>query len=408
VGADILLSREGQRIEARVPPRATLASLLRAHDLPSEIVEAIVSSAREVFDPRRLRADRRYRLERTLDGVLRWFEYDLDGDRFLRIVRIVGDGLQPIFAAELIPVEKTRTLAAFEGVIDAQHSSLVSVIEAQGERIDLAIAFAEIFAGDVDFSNDLQRGDRFRIFAEKLFYEGEFAGYGDILAATMENDGRTLNAFRFTQPGGRPDYYDEQGRSLRRVFLRSPLRFEPRVTSRFSRSRLHPVLGVRRAHLGVDYGAPYGAPVIAVASGVVVSAGWSGGAGRMVTLRHSGGYESSYLHLSSIAVSRGARVAQGEVIGRVGSSGLSTGPHLDYRLRKNGVFVNPLEEHRRMPPGEPIAPAYLNAFHAQRDRALGRLASARPVDGGPVRVAAAAAQPDLQITAALQSGSRQP
>jgi murein DD-endopeptidase MepM/ murein hydrolase activator NlpD len=138
---------------------------------------------------------------------------------------------------------------------------------------------------------------------------------------------------------------------------------------------MHPVFGVRRAHLGVDYAAPHGSAVVAVADGVVVSAGWSGGGGKMVRLRHAGRLETYYLHLSSFAkgIRAGARVKQNQVIGRVGATGTATGPHLDYRMRRNGVFVNPLTAHRQQPPGEPIAPAYRDAFLRHRDETVAQL-----------------------------------
>ena len=160
---------------------------------------------------------------------------------------------------------------------------------------------------------------------------------------------------------------------MRRFMLRSPLKFDPVVTSRFSRRRLHPVLGEYRAHLGVDYRAPAGAPVVAVAGGVVTRAGVNGGAGRMVRLRHSNGFETEYLHLSSITVRAGTRVQQGDVIGRVGSTGLATGPHLDYRVRKDGVFINPLTLSKHLPPAEPVAQAEMAAFAVARDRAVAAL-----------------------------------
>jgi murein DD-endopeptidase MepM/ murein hydrolase activator NlpD len=162
---------------------------------------------------------------------------------------------------------------------------------------------------------------------------------------------------------------------MRRFFLASPLKFQPVVTSAFSRSRLHPVLREYRAHLGVDYRAPAGAPVVAVADGVVVSAGMSGGAGRMVHLRHANGFETEYLHLAAIAVRAGEHVRQGELVGRVGSSGLATGPHLDYRLKKNGVFVNPITAHRLMPPAPPIPESEMVAFGAARNRAMAALST---------------------------------
>src|SRR4029078_461351 len=176
--------------------------------------------------------------------------------------------------------------------------------------------------------------------------------------------------------------YDDNGRSLKRFFLRTPLRFEPRITSGFSRSRLHPIFRTYRAHLGIDYGAPVGAPVVAVSSGTVLSAGWSGGGGNMIRLRHASGYESYYLHLSSFAggIRAGVHVEQGQLIGRVGATGDATGPHLDYRLRKNGVFVNPLIEHRKLPPGEPIPAGQLAAFRAAADSTLHQLSDALTVD----------------------------
>jgi murein DD-endopeptidase MepM/ murein hydrolase activator NlpD len=186
-----------------------------------------------------------------------------------------------------------------------------------------------------------------------------------------------LTAIRFDGADGKPAFYDETGRSLRRQFLKSPLPLSPRVTSGFSYNRFHPVFGIRRPHLGVDYGAPAGTAVNAVAAGVVEVAAWSGQSGRMVRIRHAGGYETAYLHLSSFGpgIRPGVRVEQGRLIGRVGQSGAATGPHLDYRIIKNGRYVNPVAEHAKMPPGEPIAPDRLEAFQAVRDRALDELAA---------------------------------
>jgi murein DD-endopeptidase MepM/ murein hydrolase activator NlpD len=209
---------------------------------------------------------------------------------------------------------------------------------------------------------------------------GRPATYGAIDAAEFHNDGRVLRAIRFTVPGGKPDYYDEHGRSLRRFFLASPLKFEPRITSRYSLRRVHPVLRTARAHRGVDYGAPTGAPVVAVSPGTVVSATTDRVNGRMVRLRHASGYESYYLHLSAFAsgIRAGVRVAQGQTIGLVGATGLATGPHLHYGLQRNGQWVDPLREHRNMPPGDPVPASALAAFIAQRDRALAALAEAAP------------------------------
>jgi murein DD-endopeptidase MepM/ murein hydrolase activator NlpD len=196
-----------------------------------------------------------------------------------------------------------------------------------------------------------------------------------VLAAQFVNAGRELHAIRFAAPDGRPGYYDVDGRSLKRFFLKSPLKFEPRITSAFSRARRHPVLKYTRAHNGVDYSAPPGAPVVSVASGVVTFAGWTRGGGRTVKVRHTSGYESEYLHLSAITVRRGARVNQGELVGRVGATGLVTGPHLHYGLRRNGAYVNPVREHQNMPPGEPVAAVHLASFNDTRTRLFAMLAN---------------------------------
>lgn len=388
--ADIVLEKDSEVIEARVPPNATLASILRAHRVSEDMALRIVDATRHAFDPRRLRAEQPYRLEMGMDGLVRLFEYKIDADRFLRIV--VGAEVEPpTLDASVIPYEKQRATIALRGVIDREHPSLVAAMQARGENVMLAMSLADVFGGDIDFNNDLQPGDSFELVFDKELSEGEFAGYGAIQAAEFRNDGRVLRAFRFVGPDGQAGYYDDQGRSMKRFFLRSPLKFEPRISSGFSFRRLHPVLGTWRSHPAIDYVAPVGAPVVAIASGVVVHAGWAGGAGKMVTVRHNNGYESSYLHLSAISpdLRPGARVGQGAVIGKVGRTGLATGAHLDYRLKKNGAWVNPLVEHKRLPPGEPIPATLMAAFHASRDASVQRFVSV-PAHAAPLAASAAA------------------
>jgi murein DD-endopeptidase MepM/ murein hydrolase activator NlpD len=389
---DILLAPDTESVEARVARHATLETIFRAHQLRADVAAAAIDAVRSVLSPRVLRADQPYRLVRTVDGLLRRFEYQIDADRFLQVLG--PDRQQPDrFDVKVITYEKTTELTAVHADIDREHPSLVAAIDAAGEKVQLAISLAEVFAGDVDFESDLQPGDSVELLFEKIFREGQFAGYGNLVAARLQNDGRDLHAYRFAQ-NGRAGYYDEKGRSLKRVFLRSPLKFEARVTSGFSYRRLHPVHRNYRAHLAVDYGAPHGSAVLAVADGAVVSAGHSGAGGLMVRLRHANGFESYYLHLSSISrgIRPGARVEQRRQIGRVGSTGTATGPHLDYRLKRNGVFVNPLAIHRRMPPGEPIAAAVRAAFDAERSRLMQQLSStllARATPSTPDAVKAA-------------------
>jgi murein DD-endopeptidase MepM/ murein hydrolase activator NlpD len=373
LGKDIVLAPDSEIIAALVPPRTTLAAVLKGHELAQQEIASLIRTIGSHFDLRRLRAGRPYRLDRMHDGRVRQFEYEIDGDQFLQVQR--GED-EDVFEAAILPIPKHVSVETFEGRIDRGTSSLFAAIVAGGERVDLALALAEVYSGEIDFNSELQPGDEFRLVFEKSTREdGQHAGYGPVLAAEFVNAGRRLRAVRFTEPDGKPGYYDEQGRSLRRFFLKSPLKFEPRITSNFSNARRHPVLNYVRAHRGVDYAAPTGAPVVAVSGGVVVMAGWNGGAGRMVRIRHSSGYQSEYLHLSAIApgVRVGARVGQGDMIGRVGATGLATGPHLHYGLLKNGTHVNPVTEHRNMPPGEPVSGVHLAAFEAERDLLFGRL-----------------------------------
>lgn len=380
--ADIRLDRETERLVAQVPRNGTLQSILSAHRIRPEQGSALLDAVKGVFDLRGLKAHHPYELELTLDGFLREFRYQIDRDKFLHVLGTKPEPdapeQAPDFKVEVVPYRKETAQVSVRGTIDKEHPSLVSAMNAAGENIMLAISLAEIFGGDIDFAHDLQPGDSFELVFEQVMREGARAGYGDILAASFTNSGKTYQAIRYAVPGGKPAYYDELGRSLHRFFLASPLKFEPRVTSGFSYRRLHPVLGVRRPHLGVDFGAPTGAPVVSVADAVVVSAARTRGGGNTVTLRHTGGYETQYLHLSAFApgLRAGMRVSQGETIGKVGSTGLATGPHLHYVLKKNGEHVNPLAEHRKHPPGEPIPPAQLAAFTTLRDDFRGRFVSA--------------------------------
>jgi murein DD-endopeptidase MepM/ murein hydrolase activator NlpD len=376
--ADIRLAPDQTVLKAKVPANATLSTLLRSQDLPDRAVVGIIRSTKQVFDPRQLMPDHDYRIARALDGQLRNFEYQIDNDRVLRVAYhpdAADDG--DAFDATIVSLPKRRVSAVATGRIDQDNPSLFEAVDAAGESTDLAMSLADVFGGVIDFNTDLQPGDRFEVAFEKDMRDGKPIGYGPIAAAEFDNDGRHLVAIRFTPKGGTPGYYDQDGRSLKRFFLKSPLKFEPhpRITSAFSRHRYHPILHAYRAHLGVDYHAPMGSPVVAVASGVVLSAGWSGESGRMVHLRHSNGYETYYLHLSAIApgLRPGARVGQGDVIGRVGESGLATGPHLDFRVRRHGAFENPVLVFRSLPPGDPISAASMAAFEAVRDRDLARL-----------------------------------
>lgn len=396
--ADIPLVPDTATVKDRVPARATLATLLRDLELRADLIPVILQKTRDVFDARQLRAGHMFEMVRTTNGLLRHFQYEIDFDKFLRVVASPGRE-ETTLKAEIVPYRKALTPLTVQGEISRDAPSLFAAMEQSGETPDLSIALADVFSGEVDFNTDLQPGDTYRVLVDRVLREGEPVGYGPIQAAEFVNSGKRLRAVLYTPPGGKPGYYDEQGRSLTRFFLASPLKFTLHITSKFSRARFHPILKITRPHLGVDYAAPIGAPVIAVAAGVVLSAGWSGEGGRMVHLRHQSGYETYYMHLSAISVRAGQHVSQGQLIGRVGMTGMATGPHLDYRIKKDGAFRNPQLVHKSLPPGEPISAKALAEFGAIRDAVLGRLqspAGASAAAQSPGQPSAAAPQPSPQ------------
>ena len=367
LSADVTLHKDSDFLTGFIPARTTIGDLFENHMVQSADTPVLISSIASAMDVRRLRAGQPYTIDRLLDGRVRRFEYEIDGDKRLLVERAAFDGA-PRFLATVERIPKQTTVVTIEGDINRETNSLTAAIDKAGERIELALGMADVFSGEIDFNSDLQPGDHFRVLVERHTREGKLSGYGAILAAEFVNDRRKLKAIRFTPERGSPAYYDENGRSLKRFFLKSPLKFEPRITSSFSSSRKHPILGYSRAHNGVDYHAPSGAPVASVAPGVVTFAGWMNGGGRTVKIRHSNGYETEYLHLSAIATRAGARIGQGDLVGRVGATGLATAAHLHYGLKKGGRYVNPVVEHRNMPPGEPVPARFMNVFTTERDR----------------------------------------
>ncbi len=303
------------------------------------------------------------RLDAGRDG---WVELVRDGDAWA--------GSRHLFARSV----EIRQIA---GELETM---LIDDIRGAGGRQMVAYEMSEVLQWDLDFNRDLRTGDRFQVLYEEVYLDGELAGLGEILALVYENRGRRFEAYRFGERG----YYDAEGRPLQKMFLRSPLPFT-RVTSRFSHRRFHPILKVHRPHYGVDYGAPRGTRVRVTANGVVAFAGVSGGAGKMVKVRHPNGYQTSYLHLSRFAkgIRRGKAVSQGDVIGYVGSTGLSTAPHLDYRVQQNGRWLDPLR--LKSDPVEPIPQHQMARFQARRDGLRAGLDSGvlPPLEEVPVVVA---------------------
>lgn len=381
ISEDVRLMVEAITTQNRVPNNATFAGLLRQQQLAPELANAVVDAMRTVFDPRHLRANQTYWVTHTLDGLFREFRYQINADELLRVVfrdsDDVAHGTTPNFNVEVVKLPKEYERTAVSAELTPATNSLIGAFTKHGENQVLPLDLAQIFAGEVDFNSQLQLGDRFDVLFDRAVRNGEFVGYGDIHAAVLETGGRRLTAYRFLDEDGKVGFYDEDGRSLRRAFLKAPLEFNPRITSGFSYNRFHPVHGTRRPHLGVDYGAPTGTSVIAVANGVVTFAGWSGEAGRLVKIKHSDGYETMYLHLSGFGpgIRAGARVGQKDVIGYVGMTGTATGPHLDYRVTQNGKYLNPVTAFAGMPAGEPIAAERMAEFLRHRDEANDQLAA---------------------------------
>jgi murein DD-endopeptidase MepM/ murein hydrolase activator NlpD len=280
-------------------------------------------------------------------------------------------------AVERVERPITSEVVRLEGVVE---SSLFGAMDAAGGGPELAVRMAQIYQWDIDFLRDLRKGDTFVVVVDRQSVGGEFYGWGTVFATRFVNGERTLDAVVYPDDSGRLGYYDLEGRPLRKQFLRSPLKFS-RITSRFSMNRFHPVLRRRMPHYGVDYGAPSGTSVHVTADGTVKFAGRKGGGGNMVTVRHTNGYETNYLHLSRFGngIRRGTRVSQGQVIGFVGSTGLSTGPHLDYRVTLNGRWINPLAISS--PPVEPLSAERLQRFLAHALAVLSLITDEPPPQG---------------------------
>ncbi len=364
-----------------IPARSNLSEILGRRGFDGSEVHRLREAVKPVYDLARIQAGRELRLATLPDGPWQRLEYDIDEMSTL-VVRNEEEGIR----AEIryVPVEFRPALVT--GTIE---DSLIGALNRAGEWDSLAIDIVErCFGWDIDFNTDLRKGDSFRVYVEKRYLDGRFAGYRDILAAEFVNDGQVYRAYRFVYPDTlAADYFDEAGGSRRKDFLRSPIKFvTPRITSRFSAARLHPIYKIYRPHYGVDYAAPIGTPVQATADGVVTSAGRNGASGNMVRMKHKNSYETAYLHLSRFGrgVRRGATLKGGDIVGYVGSSGDSTGPHLDYRIYYHGSPVNPLSH--KFKPAEPLRPEFKADYAKQVEKlraALGLPEILRSVAVGP-------------------------
>ncbi|MDI7260258.1 MAG: M23 family metallopeptidase [Thermodesulfobacteriota bacterium] len=341
-----------QIIEGEIKEKSTFSKSLAEKDISQPWIELIVAKLKPLLNFKKMKGGKFHFICDEREELVR-FIYEGSPTEIYEIEK----GPQGYTARRKdVPLE--TYLVKVGGEI---RSSLFEAVDAIGEKDQLVISFSEILASEVDFYKDVRRGDRFQVVVEKVYKEKEFIRYGPIHAVEYQRGEKVIRGVHF-----RGDFYNEKGVSLRKAFLKVPLRFT-RISSRFSKARKHPILGGVFPHYGVDYAAPSGTPVWAVADGTVVSCGWGGGFGKQVVIRHPNGYMTYYGHLSGYGpgIRKGVRVNQKQVIGYVGSTGLSTGPHLDYRMVKDGRFRNPLKES--FPAGLPIEKGKIDAFEKRRD-----------------------------------------
>jgi murein DD-endopeptidase MepM/ murein hydrolase activator NlpD len=349
-------------IESKIGKNENFTAALQHAGFSTADASAITTASQRVFNLRQVRAGNAMTINRSADGELRELDYRIDLDRMLTVV----PAPEGKFSAEVKPIPSKTEVSTVTGQIN---DSLFKAVAQAGESPELAMRLAQIFAYDLDFYTDPRKGDTFRMVLEKKKYaDGKTAGYGKILAAEYDNKDKKYQALLFHDELGHPGYYTADGKSLQRAFLHSPLKFSSTVTSHFSKSRYHPILKLFRPHMGTDYGAPVGTPVQTIGAGRVEFAGRKGGEGNMIQIAHSDGYQTMYLHLSRMFVHQGEHVEIGKTIGLVGSTGLSTGPHLDFRILQRGQYKN--FEKLGLPPSDPVGKKYWPEFTLVRQQWL--------------------------------------
>ena len=337
-----------------------LSSILTGYGVGLGTIDTLAKMSVGKFDLRKIREGNNYTLFQSNDSTKKplYFVYEISPINYA--VFQLSDSLQ-VYTGEK---EVNYRVMTAQGVIE---SSLWNTMKANKLDPMLALKMEEVYAWTVDFFG-LQKGDRFRLIYDEIYVDSVSIGINYIHAAQFDFYGKELYAFRFQQ-NDTIGYYNEKGENLQKAFLKAPLKFY-RISSGFSSGRMHPVLRIVRPHHGVDYAAPKGTPVLSIGQGIVVSKGWAGGGGNTIKIKHNSVYTTSYMHLSGYAdgIFQGARVQQGQVIGFVGSTGLSTGPHLDFRVYKGGSAVNPLTIES--PPAKPVDPKYMAEYTVMKDSLL--------------------------------------
>jgi len=349
----------------RIKKNQNLFEILAKYNLPEGSFQQILNKSEGVFDLRKIRYGNRYTVFLTVDTLyeVRYFVYEHTPVDY--VLFDLGDSIRVE-----VGQKKVDIVDRIEG--GTIKSSLWDVIMDEELEPELALELSEIFAWTIDFF-ELQVGDSFKVVYQELYVDTNLVGMGRIYGAFFRHMQNDYYAIPFVQDSVE-SYYDIDGNSLRRVFLKAPLRYS-RISSRYSHSRLHPILKIRRPHHGIDYAAPVGTPVHAVGDGEVIKAGYDDGGGYMLKIRHNSVYMTTYMHLSRYAkgIKKGSFVRQGDVIGYVGSSGLSTGPHLDFRFYRNNQPIDPLKVEA--PPVEPVREENKEAFDSVKAVTLQRLSS---------------------------------
>jgi murein DD-endopeptidase MepM/ murein hydrolase activator NlpD len=343
-------------ITGHIKPNRFLSEILLAHGVSMKEIDQAVKNSASVFDVRKIRSKAKYTLFCDTDSVARARYLVYEHDAVTCYVFSFNDSLNITeFKKEI-----RKEIKYSSGIIE---TSLWESMINEGIHPMVATRLSEIFAWTVDFFG-LQKGDSFKVIYEEQFIDNKSIGADRIFGAQFTWAGKTITAIPFIQDG-QETFFDNEGNSLRKAFLKAPLKFS-RISSRFSSSRMHPILRIRRPHFGVDYAAPIGTPVQAIGDGRVISATTENGSGKMVRIVHNSVYSTAYLHLSRFGngIHAGAQVKQGDIIGFVGSSGLSTGPHLDFRFYRNGSPVDPLSVEA--PPVEPVSEDNMERFEINK------------------------------------------
>jgi len=330
----------------------TLSSIFKKYGMHTDDLFELKSAVASIQSLRDIKPGKPYSFTLNEDNYISSFTCGIDDDTILKIERVDG-----CFQAQKYNIPYETHILTIGGTIQ---NTLVSAFGNEREDYLLALQAADILAWDIDFNTDVRKGDTFRIIVEGLYSEGKFKKYGRILSIEFVNGSQTYNAYLFEQDG-KTDYYNADGQSLRKAFLKAPLSFR-RISSHFSRSRLHPILKVRRPHHGIDYVAATGTPVSTVADGRITFAGYKSGYGKIVIVNHANGYQTYYGHLSRIKsnIRPGKKVQQGDLIGNVGATGLATGPHLHFEMRQGGRAINPLAVKKVA--GSPVPAAQMAEF----------------------------------------------